>query len=71
MKVTVLTVFLYPFSLSPIRDAGSSGQLYDGKAVVLSHCNDSREKTTRKGKKKKKKSLFYLKDGEYVPLYQW
>ncbi|XP_040416360.1 tetraspanin-4 isoform X11 [Cygnus olor] len=31
-----------------LLDAGSSGQLYDGKAVVLSHCNDSRGKTTRK-----------------------
>lgn len=47
-------------------DSGSSGQLYSVEAIVLSHCNDNREKTIRMGKK-----CFYLKDSEYIPIYQW
>lgn len=43
----------------------SSGQLYSVEAVALSHCNDDRKKAIRMGKK-----CFYLKDSEYIPLYQ-
>lgn len=68
MNFTVYLLYFCISSLLPWKDADNSEQLHNSKAFVLSHGNDNRGKAIKKGKTK---CFFYLKDSEYVPLYQW
>lgn len=68
MEFTVYSLYFCISSLFPWEDTDNSEQLYSGKAVVLSRCNDNTEKAFKKGKTN---GLFNLKDSEYIPLYQW